>query len=140
MTTHWGKLLMVAGAGIYLSSCASSGPSLTDYSGMPGGDPVKTSCGGGYQIFDKPKESRLLVTPYSLSAVVKAVCDGFQGLPTEQNVTGIPFEEAAREYFLSVKKRTDCRITGGIKFTALHSEFTYFCPDLESEVSAPLKS
>jgi hypothetical protein len=43
-------------------------------------------------------------------------------------VTGVPFEEGAREYLVTVRNTPQCRITGGTRLTPAHSEFTYSCP------------
>lgn len=121
-------LVPAIGITLILSGCAaSSGLALGQYGGLSG-SAVSTSCGGGYRVASHPSETKLLVTPYFGSALYQAVCEGASSRPDEQTITGVPFEEGAREYLISNRKRPDCIITSGTRLTPLHSEFTYSCP------------
>ncbi len=122
------KFILAAGIVLTLSACASSsGTSLGAYSVSPG-QPVKVGCGGAYMVAAKPEDTRVLVTPYAASGLYQAACEA--GRPGYQSVTGVAYEEGAREYLVSVLKRPECQIIGGARMTPLHSEFSYSCPTL----------
>lgn len=120
--------------GASVAACAtSSGPSIYSYVNVPP-TPVNTRCMGGYQVFDKKDEGRLLITPYAVSLVANAACEGLSSSPRSP-VTGVRYSAAAQEY-LSMQnrdsvplesRRTGCQLTGGTELALTHSEFTYQC-------------
>lgn len=148
MVTKFRGLLAGSLVLLLISGCASGGTdSITKYAGL-GGSPVSVRCGGAYLVSnapegttadpfwskpviskpDEPTRASLLVTPYAASSLYQAVCEGIRPDQRSGNATGVPFEEGAREYLISVLKRDDCQIISGEKVGPLHSEFTYVCP------------
>lgn len=123
------------------SAAACATPGLVEISTYIGVAPrqVNTSCRGGYQVFDKPGERRLLIRPYALNLIANAVCRSRTGLaPLPTNVSGVLYADAAQEYLTmqgseSVPisaRRYGCQLTGGMGLTASHSEFWYQCGPL----------
>lgn len=112
-----------------LSACASpaSVGALSDYWGVSYTN-VSTRCGGGYQVYRKPGEQRILVRAYEVSEARQAFCERYNGLQPDIGITGVRHEEAALEYLATTADLKACRIVSGTEITSLHSEFVLACP------------
>jgi hypothetical protein len=112
-----------------LTACTSNSSFglLSDYVGLYSTN-VTTSCGGGYQVFRKKDEPKILVRAYEIPEIYKAMCEARQGDSTAITVTGVRHEEAAIEYISQTADLKECKVAGGAEITRLHSEFALACP------------
>ncbi|NIX76981.1 hypothetical protein [Microvirga terricola] len=130
----------------FMAACAS--PGLVEISTYIGVAPtqVNTSCHGGYEVFDKKDEHRLLIRPYALSLMANGVCRSQRGLPRLTSLPGVWYAEPAQEYLTMqgsesvplASRRYGCRLTAGMGLTASHSEFWYQCAPSASQAAPPV--
>jgi hypothetical protein len=111
-----------------LSGCASTASvgTLSDYWGV-GYTHVTTTCGGGYQVYRKPSESKILVVAYPVSEARKSFCEIYNEIRPSPNATGMRYEEGALEYLAKTPSLKSCTLAGGTELTGLHSEFVVAC-------------
>jgi len=121
--------ILVVAFAMSLSACASpsSVGALSDYWGV-GFTNVTTRCGGGYRVYQKANEPKLLVRAYEVSEARRSFCEMYNGIQQNAGVTGVRHEEAATEYLAKISALKSCRLVSGTEITALHSEFVYSCP------------
>jgi hypothetical protein len=112
-----------------LSGCASPSGlgALSDYWGV-GYTHVTTTCGGGYQVYRKSGEPKILVVAYPISEARKSFCESYNGIRPSPSVTGVRYEEGALEYLARTPDLKSCTLAGGTELTGLHSEFVIACP------------
>ena len=108
-----------------VTACASTSEgTISRYSDAAAVD-VATRCGGGYQVFQRESEPRILVSAYVGSYIYKSVCE--RNSPVARSITGVDHEEAAIVYIEERLQLKGCRITGGTSLSSLHSEFYLSC-------------
>lgn len=123
------SLLLVAAFAMSLAACASpsSVGALSDYWGVSYTN-VSTRCGGGYQVYRKPGESRILVRAYELSEARQSFCERYNGIQPDIGITGVRHEEAVLEYISGRADLRSCTLVSGTEISSLHSEFVIACP------------
>lgn len=121
--------LPIIAVGLSLSACASpsSVGTLSDYWGADA-TKVSTRCGGGYQVFRKPDERKILVRAYEFSEARQSFCERYNGIQPNVDITGVRHEEAALEYMAGRADLKSCTLVSGTEITSLHSEFVISCP------------
>ena len=134
------SLLSILALSVSLSACASNpqGGSLSDYIGV-GATNVETSCGGGYRVFYRPVEQRVLVRAYEISEAYRSMCESRRGGPPRSTALGVRYEDAALEYLAQTPSLKACTIVSGVEITRLHSEFTLACPAAPGAVAITAK-
>lgn len=112
-----------------LTACASASSIglLSDYVAV-GYTDVQTSCGGGYQVYRKPGEPKILVRAYEVAEVRRSLCERIRSDPPRQAMTGVRFEDAAQEYLATAADLKACTLASGTEVTRVHSEFVLACP------------
>jgi hypothetical protein len=89
---------------------------------------VQTSCGGGYQVYRKTGEPKILVRAYEVAEVRRSLCESIRSDPPRSAMTGVRYEDAALEYLATTADLKACTIAGGTEITRVHSEFVLACP------------
>jgi hypothetical protein len=89
---------------------------------------VQTSCGGGYQVYRKPGEPKILVRAYEVAEVRRSLCESIRSDPPRVATTGVRYEDAALEYLATTPDLKACTLASGVEITRVHSEFVLACP------------
>ena len=123
-------LVLVAALAASVSGCAqgTAPGSISYYVATPAAQ-VETTCGGGYQVFQRPGEPTVLVVAYAISEAVQTMCEQRRGIQPSLT-TGVRHEEAVVEYIATRPALKGCTVISGIEHTRLHSEFTLACPGI----------
>ncbi|MBB3019190.1 hypothetical protein FHR70_002244 [Microvirga lupini] len=128
MLVRYTPLVLAAALAAFVSGCArgTEPGSISYYVAAPAAQ-VETTCGGGYQVFQRPGEPTVLVVAYAISEAVQTMCEQRRGIqPTR--ITGVRHEEAVVEYIAARPALKGCTVISGVEHTGLHSEFTLACP------------
>jgi len=119
------KLLIISVLGILLSGCAGMGYAIDNYSGVPVHHHQTT--GDTWRIFDKPSESRMMVTSSIGSAIAQGLGQGLLLNAVDNTPPEPRFRQAARGY-LDLTNREECEITDAYLIVRPQFEVTYECP------------
>jgi hypothetical protein len=112
-----------------LAACASGSSIglLSDYVGLFPAN-VQTSCGGGYQVYRKADEPKILVRAYEIAELRRSLCEQIRSDPPRSAMTGVRYEDAALEFLATTPDVKACTLASGIEVTPVHSEFVLACP------------
>jgi hypothetical protein len=135
MLTRTLPLVLAAAVAVSVSGCArgTAPGSLSYYVATPV-TKVETTCGGGYQVFQRPGEPTILVVAYAVSEAAQTLCEQRRGIVPVRAHTGVRHEEAAVEYIATMPHLKGCTVVSGVEHTLLHSEFVLACPGVASNV------
>ena len=118
------KALMVTALALGLGGCAGMQHAMEHYGSIT---PVEvTMPDDTYRVFDKPSDTRIMVTSSLNSAAQQGALKGFTLGIADTTPPQMRFQAAAEKY-LKDRGRGGCRITSGVLLVQPQYEFRYAC-------------
>lgn len=127
------KSVVVAACAL-LSGCAGANYAMEHYSGVPI-QQFKASNGATYRIFDKPTESRLMITSSIGDALGGGAVQGMTLGAVRPSSAAVLFRDAAEEYLKSTGRTCTTRDTTLV--IDPQYEVRYECTAVLADSSAP---
>jgi len=120
------KLILIAVLSILLAGCAGMGYALDNYSGVPVYH--VQAAGDTWRVFDKPDESRMMVTSSVGAAMAQGLGRGLLLNAVDNTPPEPQFRQAARQY-LDATNREECEIADAYLIITPQFEVIYECPE-----------
>lgn len=126
------KRVLILAAALTLSGCAGMNYIYENYQGTPLAEYQNED--DTFRIFDKPQESRLMITPSIATAMATGAVKGvtFHAVPAD--VPKAVFEKAVIGYLQSTGR--SCAVVDGALLVAPQWEFRYRCDGAPIATSA----